>query len=404
MPILSRLENSVEFLVGSADYLTGAKNVSPLEIFSCTAIDFWSSVSSRLLADARVKNYPDVVTFAFFCRKSNITSISRRYINLDFMCGRGVIFHIAPSNVPVNFAYSLLMGLLAGNVNIVRVSKKFFPQVALICQVINEILTDPKFFLIAERIYIIQYPRCNDINQYFSSLADARLIWGGDEAISDIRRAHLNARSNDLTFADRYSMTLINANAVLLSQDIKALARNFYNDTYLFDQNACSSPRLVIWSGKPSDIKLAQQKFWSAVQVELTNYKIDSVRIIDKLTTLCEHSGDLSGVHLLPRADNKLWRVAVDDLNFDLINHRCSSGYFLEHGTSNLMDLKKIVTRKHQTLSYYGFQSHEILAFIKKAGFLGIDRVVPIGRTTEFNPVWDGHDLIRELSREITIF
>ena len=26
--------------------------------------------------------------------------------------GRGIIFHIAPSNVPINFAYSLVAGLL----------------------------------------------------------------------------------------------------------------------------------------------------------------------------------------------------------------------------------------------------------------------------------------------------
>lgn len=42
--------------------------------------------------------------------------------------GRGVAFHIAPSNVAVNFAFSLAAGLLTGNANIVRLSSKPFPR------------------------------------------------------------------------------------------------------------------------------------------------------------------------------------------------------------------------------------------------------------------------------------
>ena len=66
----------------------------------------------------------------FFCRKGNILNLKK-----DFFCdeklrlGRGMIFHIAPSNVPVNFAYSLISGLLAGNKNIVRLPTKDFEQI-----------------------------------------------------------------------------------------------------------------------------------------------------------------------------------------------------------------------------------------------------------------------------------
>ena len=31
----------------------------------------------------------------------------------------------------------------------------------------------------------------------------------------------------------------------------------------------------------------------------------------------------------------------------------------------------------------------------------GVDRIVPVGRTLDFALVWDGHDLIRELSRVV---
>ena len=40
------------------------------------------------------------------------------------MIGCGLALYISPSNVPMNFAYSLVFGLLSGNNNPIRPSKK----------------------------------------------------------------------------------------------------------------------------------------------------------------------------------------------------------------------------------------------------------------------------------------
>ena len=42
--------------------------------------------------------------------------------------------------------------------------------------------------------------------------------------------------------------------------ELSNLVQRFYNDTYLVDQNACSSPHLIIWLGKKS--KKIQERFW----------------------------------------------------------------------------------------------------------------------------------------------
>ena len=52
----------------------------------------------------------------------------------------GLIFHITPSNVPTNFAYSLIFGLLTGNSNFVKVPTKKFEEITIICEAINKIL------------------------------------------------------------------------------------------------------------------------------------------------------------------------------------------------------------------------------------------------------------------------
>ena len=49
--------------------------------------------------------------------------------------GRGTVLHITPSNVPTNFAYSMVFGLLSGNNNIIRLPSKNFLQVKILCEI-----------------------------------------------------------------------------------------------------------------------------------------------------------------------------------------------------------------------------------------------------------------------------
>ena len=44
----------------------------------------------------------------------------------------------------------------------------------------------------------------------------------------------------------------MNTDKILKLDDYRfnTLINNFYNDTYLVDQNACSSPHLILWQGK----------------------------------------------------------------------------------------------------------------------------------------------------------
>ena len=62
-----------------------------------------------------------------------------------------------------------------------------------------------------------------------------------------------------------------------------------------------------------------------------------------------------------------------------------------------------IIKRNFQTLSYFGIKKDEFISFFNKKRPLGIDRVVPIGKTLDFSLNWDGYDLINQMSREINI-
>lgn len=397
--------SNIEWLVGDAETL----NERPVVPFDETVIEELDVLSKALMRDPASRQYPDVVTFGFFCRRGNLLKLKEQYSSSAIRLGWGLIFHIAPSNVPVNFAYSVVAGLLAGNTNVVRVSQKQFPQVDIIVRHMREIGL--------HRVAVVRYPHESNANEVFSSLCNVRVIWGGDATIETIRKNAIPARAFDICFADRYSLAAINADALVfsilspqearLSQDsgfMEKLAEKFYNDTYLFDQNACSAPHLVCWLGTKENIKEAKEVFWDAVyDYAKAHYQFQDVMAVDKLTALYKQAVAMP-THDEETKDNVLRRVEIESLPCDIDSFRCAGGFFTECEVQSLDEIAPIVSAKYQTLAYYGFEREELEAFVHRNRLTGIDRIVPFGETTAFSLTWDGRDLIQAMSRVVSIF
>ena len=114
------------------------------------------------------------------------------------------------------------------------------------------------------------------------------MIWGGDKSINNIRKFSLQERALDIAFADRYSFCVINSFKIMKLNDTEAkrLAEKFYNDTYLVDQNACSSPHLIIWMGK--QVNQGRKKFWEYLYDYVAKkYDMPEIASMDKYTQLC---------------------------------------------------------------------------------------------------------------------
>lgn len=375
------------------------------EPFADETIAYLNAVSSSLLADSRSRLYPDVVTFAFFCRKANLVKLKKIYGNdATIRLGRGIAFHIAPGNVPVNFGYTLIAGMLAGNNNIVRVSSKEYPQVDLIVEHLRKLAQDETWAKFSQRNVLVRYDYQSDATSFFSSFADVRVIWGGNETIARVREAALPPRSFDICFAERYSICAINPDAIIIADEaeMRALAERFYNDTYLFDQNACSAPHIVFWKNA-SCLELAKEKFWSAVhEIASQKYNLQPIQGVDKLTALYREAIEI-GAREEKMLDNYVVRTELHELPQNIDDFRCTGGYFSEYTIGILDDIAPIITRKYQTLAYYGFEKSELDAFVKNNRLSGIDRIVPIGRTTDFSLTWDGYNLIEAMSRIVDV-
>lgn len=391
----------ITYLVGNSDLVQKVESTPALKPFDEKILAFFNEVSKALMKDSRSKAYSDVVTFAFWIRSASTAELKKKYAKEDgyVHLGRGVVFHISPSNVPVNFAYSLVSGLLSGNANIVRVPSKDFPQVAIIADAINEVLKDQSEF--AAYVQLIRYERDNDVNDFLSSLCDVRVIWGGDATIAEIRKSPLPPRSTEITFADRYSLAVIDSDSYLSKPDKGAIAKDFYNDTYFTDQNACTSPRLVVWTGKKKDE--AKTLFWNELYKLVSDkYSYQDIQGVDKLDIGYRLAANGFDVKLKTYGDNRLIVAQVGALSKELMDYRGNSGFFFEYDCDNILELKPVCGDKHcQTIGYIG-NKDDLIPLIN-SGIKGVDRIVPIGKTMDFDLIWDGYDLVGQMSRRVAI-
>lgn len=387
--------------MNGVEYLLGGPEVSntPMPAYSEEAIAFLSDLSAKLLHDTQTRAYPDVTSFAFWCRKANLQKLKYERPDRINRLGRGLAFHVAPSNVPVNFAFSFTFSLLAGNGNIVRVPSKNFPQIQLICDSIRQIL--PNHPEIERRTAFVRYPADQAITAGFCAKADARLIWGGDDTVQTVRSCPVKPKCIDLVFADRYSICVIDGGSVLKADEklLKKLAENFYNDTYLMDQNACSSPQMVLWLNGSEE---ARERFWGKVAEYTTaRYNLQGMTAVDKYTQLCEDAVEHPEVgKVIRQGGNLIYRAELSGLPENAgDNLRGRGGYFYEADLSELSEICPIVNEKYQTLTYFGVDSESIQRMIIDNHLRGIDRIVPVGKAMDIGVIWDGYDIVGMLSR-----
>lgn len=389
--------DNIRYLVGNRETLKEMENVQVLPLFSDKALDFLDCLSKRLMQSGRARNYPDVIAYAFWIRRASLEKASIRYKTEEQRLGRGVAFQIAPSNIPVQFAVSMTYVLITGNASIVRISDKNFEQVDIICEAIRCILYDT-YPEMAPYICIIRYDHNDEITNNLSAICDVRMIWGGNHTIAAIRQAAINARCIDLGFADRYSIAVIDADDYL-KKDAVLLANDFYNDTYFSDQNACSSPRLIIWTGKK--ISEAKKIFWDTLEELVSKkYLMEPICSSDKLLNTAVCAAKYPGVKEIKK-DNLLVRLELPSLYDDIMEFKGNCGYFFECNIDKLENIIPVMKKDCQTITYIGAIEDKLRKIINGSGVKGVDRIVPVGHAGDIVFVWDGMDLPNILSRQV---
>lgn len=371
--------------------------------------DFWITFINDFVLEisnySELKKYGDLVALANWCKnffsEDYFSKKSSVYKN---RVARGTVFHIPPNNVPTNLAYSFFAGLITGNRNLIRLPSSSAPQIEFIIETLNK-LFEKRYYVARDKFFCaIKYQKERTITDFLSFNCDRRVIWGGDMSIKSVRESSLNPMGNDIVFPDRYSFSIINAEEYNASNQKKQLALRFYNDVFIFDQNACTAPHLVIWLGNKKTVSSAAKAFWELQEkVVSKKYELPPNKFSEKLALGYKYAAMKKDLRTRIISQKNIVRVQLGSIDKKIDSFKLNCGLFFEYTTDDINDLKKFVNKRYQTLSYFGFHPEKIRNDLLNMQLPGIDRIVPIGSTLDFDLIWDGKDLISELTRIVNV-
>lgn len=376
---------------------------TPWQPFDPRVLDFLAALSEAVRM-ANSRGGEEEATFGFWCRRSHLEALARRHASPFHRLGRGLLFHVAPSNVPAVFAYSLAIGLLSGSANVVRLSQRCGKEEKALCVHIRAVLDRPEFAPVRARTSLITYPRdAADVTAAYMAECGGRVIWGGDSAIAAIRAVPMPPGAVEVCFPDRWSLAVLSQAALsgLDGEELSALARRFYNDTYSMDQLACSSPRLVVWLADGGG-EAVRGAWWNALAEQVgTRYERGPYQAVRRYELACRAAMTMTDptVAELEWYGGGVCVARLERAPARPAEFKAGFGLFFQCELPSLEGLLPLLSSRVQTLTCAGLSTEETTAFLVRRGAPGVNRVVRVGQALEMDTVWDGKDLISALSR-----
>lgn len=399
-------EHTLQFVLGDAASLEKILMQKPYLPFADKTIAFLDYFYQTLREKNKTLQAADIAALAFWCRKGNLNHIRASYQEKwkdTVVTGKGVTFHIVPSNIPVLFAFSMAAALLAGNPVILRLPATETAQEQVIVSALQAVMErQPEW---KKRIVFVRYGHEKELTDQLSQLCQVRVIWGGDHSIREIQQSVLEPGKTEIAFADRRSAAVFSAKYVRSAGDreMDDLAHGFYNDTYLNDQNACSSPSLLYWLGSAEEVQSARERFWNAASAYIQkNYRIDAHLAVQKWEQVL-YLAPLYPEMKIQKYGNEIVLAQLPELTETIWQQTVPGGFFFESSGTDLTGLYPVLNRKCQTLTCAGMEKGALAVTLASVGVTGADRIVDIGHALDFSLVWDGMDLMEYLTRKIDI-
>lgn len=362
----------------------------PLPVYHALVLEFITGLSHRLLQLANTQ--PDLVALGFFLRPAAVKQALNSRKTAKVLMPLGMTFHLVPSNVPTVSFYSWLAALLQGNSAVVRLSSRINAVQEAMLALLDQMLNEPQWQMIANRTRFIRYPHNNAITEYLSSRCAVRVIWGGDATIREIRQIPLSPKAKELCFPDRKSVAVLETNYLhsLNFTDFSRLIQRLGQDISQFNQQACASPVLLVWLGEPTSE--LWQRFWTALSHQFSD------EFADKLEqTINLQLASCDGVIEQTEVFGKL---VIGATSHAANVNRCQFGSgVLAYQIVESCDVWVSQQASFQTCVYVGADKASFAEKVKNSMAMRMDRICSAGQALAFDWSWDGEDLLQSYSR-----
>ena len=384
------------------------EEISPNEVM--TVFDSWAkSLGARELDDL-----PGIPFLRMWLRRGTLEPIIVRELGSNGLHGGwtedgrakckafplGVVGHWPAGNVEIQPILSMTCALLGGNAALVRIPSGL---VDLTRRLMEKLVQSDPGELLTRRIFMAAFEHGRqDLHEAMAQVVDGAMIWGGEEAVLQIRALPFPHWAKVAVFGPRISVAAMDAGAWGNPDERESWCLRIARDVWQFDQQACSSPQ-VLFLEKGAGQSTAQFLPFLRRAFETENQAHPRRTIPAALTSaICQARAswllkDTAHQAVFPKGPD--WTLLLgsgSDLPQPIQGKTLT---VLE--VDNLLDPISKFDGNVQTLGLGMADPEKERELALLAGRRGVDRIVKLGRMHVFVPPWDGVDLIRPMVRMV---
>ena len=384
------------------------REISPSDVM--TVFDLWA----KCLDARELDGLPGIVFLRMWLRRGTLEPIISHELGSNGLHGGwseygnaeckafpvGVVGHWPAGNVEIQPLLSMTCALLGGNAALVRVPTGL---VDLTRCLIAKLVESDRCQVLTRRISVVAFEHSRrDLHEAMAQAVDGAMIWGGEEAVLQIRALPFPHWARVAVFGPRISVAAMDAGAWSDPSVHGTWCTRIARDVWQFDQQACSSPQ-TLFLEKSAGQSTAQ--FLQVLRRAFENENRAQARrtIPAALTsTICNARASWllsSAEHqaIFPR--NPDWTLLIGEGSDVPRPVQGKTLTILE--VDDLLDPISKFDGNVQTLGLGMADKEKEAKLASFAGQKGVDRIVKLGRMHTFAPPWDGVDLIRPMVRMV---
>jgi len=384
------------------------EEITPNDVL--TEFDAWA----KALDGRELDDLPGIPFLRMWLRRGTLEPIIERELGSGSLHGAwtesgrakcrafplGVVGHWPAGNVEIQPILSMTCGLIGGNAALVRIPSGLVELTRLVMEKL--IQSDPSKRL-TRRIFMAAFGHeRRDLQEAMARVVDGAMIWGGEDAVLQVRALPFPHWARIAVFGPRISVAAMDAGAWNNPDEQKAWCLRIARDVWQFDQQACSSPQVLFLEKKEGH---SPAQFLSNLQRSFeTENRAHPRQAIAPVQTsaICQARAswllsDAAHQAIFPTSPD--WTLLVGS-GSDL--PRPVQGKTLT--VLEVDDLADAISKwdgNVQTLGLGMSDAEKERKLTLLAGRRGVDRVVKLGRMHVFVSPWDGVDLIRPMVRMV---
>lgn len=385
--------------------------VSSTEISTSAVLDSFEAWASAL-GERDTADIPGVQFLRLWLRRGTLEPIIARELGSGALCGSwmpdgraklkayplGVVGHWPAGNIEIQPVLSMTCALLGSNACLVRVPGGLSEPTR---SIVGKLKQSDNLRVLTPRIRMLVFDHARrDLQEAMARSVDGAMIWGGEEAVLQVRGLPFPHWTKLAIFGPRISIAAMDADSWSDMQERESWCNRIARDVWQFDQQACSSPQVLFLEKKTGH---SSGEFVQSLKkaFESENRVHPRRTIPAALTTaICQARASwlLDGL-----ANSAIFSEGPD---WTLLLGSGAEVPKLTQGKTmtvleveDLFDPIEKLDGNVQTLGLAMADAAREERLASAAARRGVDRIVKLGRMHVFVPPWDGADLIRPMVR-----